>query len=226
MRRNSAEYGRQRRQRLKEAGLCVYCAKDFARKGVSECEACSNKHRKSAREYAPKLLARRFALGLCTKCGQAPPQFARKQCTPCLELARIKNKARRKPGMCSYCQERPKAKDSSRCKKCQPKNKVNYTRWGALNNNISRLAQKFVTIANYLADTNIPNGVRDRAREQEKAALRDLFTAVHAMQAYKKSMRGPSRRVFVQPIRESSEKVAPQTLSLLVPQSQNKALTA
>jgi hypothetical protein len=54
-------------QRLKEAGLCVYCQQPRGKKGTTiYCRKCAEKERERTRQR----LAKRVEQGLCVRCGK------------------------------------------------------------------------------------------------------------------------------------------------------------
>jgi hypothetical protein len=62
-----------RRRRLKEAGVCVYCGRRKAREGKTACAYCGEKMRLRAIQYRGNPIPRseRPAYGMCYKCGSS-----------------------------------------------------------------------------------------------------------------------------------------------------------
>ena len=102
--RANTEHQRQRRKRLRAAGLCVHCT--AASPDTVVYESCS---RKSA-ALQKELHARRRAAGQCIRCGSSAHTTAD-------HYRRIRD-AKTAAGKCIGCRERPRFRDRKRCRRC------------------------------------------------------------------------------------------------------------
>lgn len=88
IRRRGAEKARQRRDELREMGMCTRCGKTWAEPGRSTCRRCADRHNADVRRWDPtgeKKRQRRQAridAGLCIDCGR-PVGDGRQRCQAC-----------------------------------------------------------------------------------------------------------------------------------------------
>lgn len=75
------DYKKIYRQRWREAGLCIHCAKQPAKATSSLCETCTQ----ACIARRAKLASVRVAAGFCTNCLRREPSPGRKICDPCLK---------------------------------------------------------------------------------------------------------------------------------------------
>ena len=68
-----SQYHKNRRQKLKESGICVKCGKRKAENGKTRCGICNAIERKRAKEYRGRDIDRseRPAYGMCYFCGKS-----------------------------------------------------------------------------------------------------------------------------------------------------------
>lgn len=107
-----ADQTKQRRDHLKEIGVCVVCGRERAEAGGILGPACAERQREYLREYH----ADRARRGVCQKCGVKTPAEGKSTCEDCLEVSRLKQttpefrsrrqeikEERRSKGFCSSC---------------------------------------------------------------------------------------------------------------------------
>lgn len=143
------------------------------------------KYRRYTRNYDRARRARFFALGLCTRCGKLPHAEGRKSCEECLKFLNIKNSARCRPGFCSRCRKNP-AEPHHLCEPCIKALRATNLNWNRHHRRIAKASERLVIVSEYLTkDLSAQDMLR--VREQEKIALRSVFSAVRAMWDRKKA---------------------------------------
>ena len=110
---------KERRERLKEQGLCYECGRVPARPGKLQCADCAKRSNASFRRNREK--------GLCERCGKVPPRDGRLTCAECAktqnEVRRRANQKRKKCGLCTACGQAPPRLGMYVCLACAEKSK-------------------------------------------------------------------------------------------------------
>ena len=106
------------RIKAKANGICIYCLKHQANKGVA-CEGC----------YITRIAYRKKikSAGICTACSKNIAIKNETRCVECKELKRIRDKntklKRIEEGLCIYCGVRSQQENIHTCYECALKNK-------------------------------------------------------------------------------------------------------
>jgi hypothetical protein len=138
------------------------------------------KNKVKGRAYGQKRRLRFQSLGLCTRCGQEKQRFDRKSCDACLELHRIKEETRRRPGICSHCHTAP-VERLGLCDSCKAKVNSQANGWMTAISKIAKAAEALVLASEYV-ERDLPAADMLRARAQAAKSMRQLFRAVHELQ--------------------------------------------
>lgn len=111
-------YQKERRKRLKEAGLCVQCGETSPRKNKTTCEECGIKNSKAMQKWQNKKKKERQSKGFCS-CGRSTLEN-KKTCEQCSKKNRNWYYRRKELGLCTYCGNKSKD-NSTRCESCAQK---------------------------------------------------------------------------------------------------------
>ena len=99
-------------------GKCVSCSSTDVTPPYRKCRKCQTRDRQRKQDL--------IAANLCYTCGEVPPELGKKQCTECLRIKSLKNKAwrdrRRKPLAKCICGRIVTSSRSKFCKICQKAN--------------------------------------------------------------------------------------------------------
>src|SRR5271166_1123320 len=68
--------------------------------------------------------------GLCTRCGGEREDWRRKSCTHCLRKMAERERAKRRPGLCSTCSIRRPSEGMDTCPQCRERYKGRYNTIG------------------------------------------------------------------------------------------------
>lgn len=111
---------KERRDKLREAGLCYYCGKNIPEIG-SICLPCKVKQRDRQKKHDAIVRAKASEIGWCL-CGRSEPLPGLKICTKCQQRNSIQLAKRKQKGQCNYCSNL--AMNGKRCcEKCSSRRK-------------------------------------------------------------------------------------------------------
>jgi hypothetical protein len=149
-------------------------------------------HKQQVSRYGLKRRRRFQALGLCTRCGAEKERFDRKSCNACLELMRIKEEARARPGFCTHCRKVP-VEGRTLCEGCRAGVNSRVYGWMTRASKIVKAAEALVLATEYI-NNDLSVEEMDRARAQAAKSMRLLFHAVHALQQRRASFKKPPQQ--------------------------------
>src|SRR5271166_354208 len=111
---------RERRKKLKEAGLCGGCGIKLLINENNKCKSCKEKLNAYQKIWKNKTIASRIAKGLCA-CGKKS-RDGKKTCAECANKYRIRAKNRKLKGLCSDCANKA-ISGKVRCIECSEKHR-------------------------------------------------------------------------------------------------------